>query len=60
MDAELQLGGPRVGHRDAELGLGGPRVGHRNAELELGGPRVGGAGVTSSEDGGRMRVGVAS
>jgi hypothetical protein len=28
----------------AELELGGPRVGHRNAELELGGPRIGGHG----------------
>jgi len=26
---------------DAELELGGPRGGHRNAELELGGPRAG-------------------
>ena len=33
-NAELELGGPRVGR---------PRVGHRNAELELSGPIIDGS-----------------
>jgi hypothetical protein len=47
-NAELELGGSRVGHRNAELELGGSRVGHRNAELELGGSRVGGPRIDGS------------
>jgi hypothetical protein len=37
-----------AGIQNAELELGGSRVGHRNAELELGGSRVGGPRIDGS------------
>ena len=43
---------------DAELEPGGPRVGHHNAELELGGPRAGRPRAEGQPDGDWVRAAI--